>query len=116
MAYNKDEIIKQCYEIIEKESIVFISELVAYLPISNATFYNWHLDKLDGIKDALESSKVKAKASIRKMWATSESPTHSITLYKLLAEEEELRRLSSSHTPKEDAETKRSKFQIGFRK
>ena len=112
MAYKKDEIIELCLEVIEKECIFFVTELIAFIPISRPLFYQWKLDKLDILKDALNNSKVKGKNFLRRKWMENDNATTDIALYKLLADDEEIEKLSSNYTPKDD--TKRSKFQVSI--
>jgi len=112
MAYKKDEIIDLCLEVIEKECIFFIEELVAFIPISKKTFYNWNLHEFPALKDSLLNSKVKGKNYLRKKWMENDNPTTDIALYKLLSDDEEHMKLSNNYTPKDTA--KKSKFQVSI--
>ena len=48
-----DKLVETCLDIIRNPqiNILFITDLVAFLPISRATFYNYGLDKLDILKE-----------------------------------------------------------------
>ena len=93
MAYKKADMIKQSLEAIKENDLVFVDEIIAFVPFSKATFYNHDLDKLDSIKKALEDNRIKIKAGLRKEWRTSKHPVLQIALYRLLADEDEYDRL-----------------------
>lgn len=94
---KRKELVAKCLELIEKYKITFIDELVAYLPISRATFYNYSLDKIDTIKEALDKNKVLIKKILRTHWMKAgASATAQIALYKLLATPDERRILNNS--------------------
>lgn len=97
MAYNPKELEKKALEVIEKNKLFFIDDVIAYLPCSRATFYNLELEKLDTIKDALTKVKTEIKVSMRSKWYKSENPTLQMGLMKLIASPEELKQLSMTH-------------------
>jgi hypothetical protein len=94
MAYNTNELEQQALEAIKEHGLVFIEEVVSFLPCSKPTFYEHGLNESNAIKEAIEYNKVSKKAKLRKNWEHSENATLNISLYKLLANEEELQRLS----------------------
>lgn len=104
MAYNKEELEKIALDAIEKHKLFFIEDIVAYMPCSRATFYNYELDKLDSIKSALLEVRTNLKVSMRSKWFRSENATLQLALMKLLANDEELRKLSMQHQVNEEAE------------
>ena len=75
-----------------------IEDVVAFLPCSTATFYNHELDKLDTIKEALQKVRTNVKVSMRSKWYKSENATLQISLMKLIANQEERKRLSQTYT------------------
>lgn len=93
MAYDKKELEKLAIEAIEEHELVFVEEIVAFLPCSKSTFYELKLNESDILKDAILKVKIKQKAQMRKDWKDS-APVLQLSRYKLLASEEELRRLS----------------------
>ena len=94
MGYNTKELEKKALEAITEHGLVFIEEIVSFLPCSKPTFYEHGLNELDSIKEAITYNKVSKKAKLRRNWEHSENATLNISLYKLLANEEELQRLS----------------------
>lgn len=96
MAYDKDELIQMSLDAIEKNQLVFIDEVVTFLPCSRATFYNHELDKLDVIKDALNNVRTNVKTQLRHKWRDSDNAALQIGLMKLMATDEERKRLSTS--------------------
>ena len=62
-----ERLIQLCLEIIQNPdiNILFITDLVAFLPISRATFYNYGLDKLDILKEAIDNNRIRTKQALR---------------------------------------------------
>jgi|31_taG_2_1085359.scaffolds.fasta_scaffold03581_4 hypothetical protein len=114
MAYNTKELEQQALEAIKEHGLIFIEEVVSFLPCSKPTFYEHGLNESNAIKEAITLNKVSKKAKLRKNWEHSENATLNISLYKLLANEEELMRLS---VQKIHQETKQeTKHSIDFNK
>lgn len=80
---------------IEEYNLLFIKDIIAYVPFCRSTFYNDGLDKLDSIKSAIDKNRINTKHALRGKWYKSKSATLQIALYKLVADEEELRRLTN---------------------
>lgn len=93
--YNTEELVEKSLKAIEQYGIHFIDDVIVHLPCSRATFYNHGLDKLDLIKDAIDANKIKLKTNLRKKWYESDNPTTQIALYKLLANQNELKALTN---------------------
>jgi len=91
-------IIYICVEVIVKHNIIFIEELISFIPISKGTFYAWKLNEMDLLKDAIEVGKVKQKSHMRTNWYASDNPTLQLACYRLLAKDEEHRRLNTNYT------------------
>jgi hypothetical protein len=81
-------------EATEKHKLLFMTEVVCYLPCTYSAFFNNKMNEDEDILQALADNRVKIKVKIRKRWEDSENVTAEIMLYKLTADEEELRRLS----------------------
>ena len=89
MGYEKEELESTALEAIEKHTLIFIDEVVSYLPCNRATFYNHKLDKLDTIVNALSENKVTEKVKLRKKWRDSDNAALQTNLYKLCSSDEE---------------------------
>lgn len=114
MAYKTKELEEQALRAIEEYGLVFIAEVVSFLPCDKTTFYAHKLNESNSIKEAINFNKVSKKAKLRRNWEHSENATLNISLYKLLANEEELMRLS---VQKIQQETKQeTKHSIDFNK
>lgn len=107
MAYNKNKIFKQAKEVIVKNKLFFIEDIVAFLPISKQTFYQFFpidSDEIDELKDLLNQNRVEIKVSMRSKWYKSENATLQLALMKLIGTDEEAHRLNGS-SQKIDATT-----------
>lgn len=98
MAYSKKKLAETALNAIEENSLVFIEEVVSFLPCSKKTFYNYSLHELPSIKEALEENRVSAKSKLRKRMQNSDSAAAMIAAYKLLGNEDDAARLNGSNT------------------
>lgn len=99
-----DALVEQCLKIIKEANILFITDLIAFLPISRATFYNYGLDKLDILKEAIGKNRVITKQGLRSKWYNSKSPALQIALYKMIATKEEKEAISNVIFPAKQEE------------
>lgn len=99
MAYTTEELEKAALEAIEKEKLVFVDEIMAFMPCCYATYYNHELEKLDTIKKAVNKNKIEIKHGIRKDWAEEGNATEKVALYKILGNEDERDALNGSSKP-----------------
>jgi hypothetical protein len=100
MAYDKKKIFEQAKQVIVKNKLYFIEDIVAYLPITKPTFYDYFKvdsDEFNELKELLETNKVELKVSMRSKWYNSDNPTLQMGLMKLLSTNEELKKLSMNH-------------------
>ena len=107
MAYDKKKIFEQAKEAIVKHKLFFVDDIVAFLPISKQTFYDFfpvESDKLDELKELLNQNRTTLKVSMRSKWYTSNAPALQMALMKLIASPEELRKLSMNHQVTEEVE------------
>lgn len=100
MAYDKDKIYKQALKVLEaNKKVVFVKQLVARLPVSVPTFYelfNTTSEEFNTLKDLLDENKVRRKEGLMDQWEDpSASASLQISLFKLLADDEELQRLNN---------------------
>jgi hypothetical protein len=94
--FNKDELIELSLVAIEQHNLVFISEIIAFLPCSQSTFYSYKLERTELLKEALHRNRISLKLQIRRKLLESDNPIALIASYKLFANQEELERLSNN--------------------
>ena len=100
MAYDKEKLYQQAEEAIKKNNLFFIEDIVAFLPCSKKTFYeyfNTESNELHTLKDLLDDNKIKTKSSIRaKLWKSNKA-SELLALYRLIATPEEHQKLNQSY-------------------
>ena len=101
MAYDKQKIFEQAKEAIIKHKLFFIDDIVAFLPIAKSTFYEWKMEQSEELKGLLEQNRTELKVSMRSKWYKSNAPALQMALMKLIANEDELRKLSISYIDSE---------------
>ena len=105
MANDKKKILEQAKEMIVKNKLFFIEDIVAYIPISKPTFYDYYpvvSDEFNEIKGLLETNRTTLKVSMRSKWYTSNAPALQMALMKLIATPEELKKLSMTFVESEN--------------
>ena len=105
MAYDRKKIFEQAKEAIVKHKLFFIDDIVAFLPIAKSTFYEWKLEQSEELKELLEQNRVELKVSMRSKWYKSNSPALQMALMKLIANKDELKRLSMQYQNVEQHQT-----------
>ena len=104
MAYDKQKIFEQAKEMIVKHKLFFVEDIVAFLPISKPTFYEYFpvdSNEVNELKGLLETNRVELKVSMRSKWYKSNAPALQMALMKLIANPEELKKLSMNHNVQE---------------
>lgn len=104
MAYDRKKIFEQAKEMIVKHKLFFIEDIVSFLPCAKPTFYDFFppgSNELNELKGLLETNRTTLKVSMRSKWYTSNSPALQMALMKLIANEDELRKLSISYIDSE---------------
>ena len=97
MAYNKTEIFETAKQKIVEHKLFFVEDIVAFLPISKKTFYEYfpvESDESNELKELLNQNKTELKVSMRSKWYKSNAPALQMALMKLIATPEELKKLS----------------------
>ena len=100
MAYNPEELFQQAKQVAESENLIFIEEIVSFLPCDKTTFYkHFPLDsnELYELKTIINNNKVAIKATMRKKWYDSENPTLQLALYRLTSSSEEHKLLNQQY-------------------
>ena len=106
MAYNTEELFNKGMEAIEKHKLFFIEDIISFLPCRKSTFYEHFSNETDYYKrmfEALEKNRTELKVSMRSKWYKSNAPALQMALMKLIANDDELKRLSvtyNDHTSK----------------
>jgi len=95
MAYDTKELERQSLEAITKYKLIWIEEVVSYLPCGKVTFYEHKLNELNTIKDAILKNRNDLKVGLRKKWYESDNATTQIALYKLIGTDDESDRINS---------------------
>lgn len=95
MAYKTSELEKKAIDAIKKNNLVFVNEIMPFLPCSSATFYAQELEKSESIKEALEKNRLDIKKGLRRKWYEGDNATTQIALYKLIGTDEENDRITS---------------------
>jgi len=101
MAYNKEKIYNQAIEAITNNNLFFVEDIVAWLPISKATLYEFfpvESDELNNLKNLLNINKTKTKSAIRAKLFKSDKAGELLALYRLICTPEEHRLLNQSYT------------------
>jgi hypothetical protein len=105
MANDKKKIFEEAKEMIVKNKLFFIEDIVAYIPISKPTFYDYYpvgSDEFNDLKGLLEQNRTEIKVSMRSKWYTSNAPALQMALMKLIATPEELKKLSMTFVESEN--------------
>jgi hypothetical protein len=114
MAYDREEIIMQAMRVIDDEQITRVTDLVAYLPISRATFYNWELDKLDVLQEKVNDIKISLKNKMKRKWVEGDNPALQIAAFKLIAEDDEVDKVTLTKVKNETTMTVKPSVNIAF--
>lgn len=100
MAYDKTKIFEQAKELTVKHKLFFVEDIIAMLPCSKSTFYEFYpegSDELDILKELIDTNRITIKVGLRKKWNDSEAPALQLSLYKLICSNEERKNLSMTH-------------------
>lgn len=117
MAYDQKKIYEQAQEQIKKNNLFFIEDIVAFIPCTKTTFYEFFpldSDEMNTLKGMLDENKVKTKSAIRSKLFKGNKAAELLALYKLICTDEERDALSMQrfdHTTK--GEKIESKFIVG---
>lgn len=95
MGYKTAQLEAAALGAIRKNKLVFIKEIICFVACTRSTFYLHKLHKSDTIQKELLRNKSLIKARFRKRWAKSKNQKLQLALYKLLADDNELRRLTT---------------------
>ena len=100
MAYKKKEIFEKAKLALDKNPLLFVEDIIAYLPCDKTTFYRMFPPKCNEyneLKEILETNRIKVKTEMRKKWYSSTNSSLQIALYKLVSTKKEAHRLNGSN-------------------
>lgn len=108
MAYNKTEIFETAKKKIVEHKLFFVEDIVAFLPISKKTFYEYfpvESDESNELKELLNQNKTELKVSMRSKWYKSNAPALQMALMKLICTDEERKKLAMQYSENENNHT-----------
>jgi len=114
MSYTVEMLEEIALAAIELEGLVFVQDIAVFLPCCRATMYNFGIDKLDSVRNALTKNKCTLKQALRRKWEKSDNATLQIMLYKLIADDFEFARLAGSKNEISTTGNQPVVFEIGI--
>jgi hypothetical protein len=114
MGYDREQIVTKALRVIDDEQITRVTDLVAYLPISRATFYNWELDKLDVLQEKVNDIKISLKNRMKRKWVEGDNPALQIAAFKLIAEDDEVDKVTLTKVKNETTMTLKPSVSISL--
>lgn len=105
--FDTEELRQTALLAIKREKLVFFNEICGYISAGRATLYGHDIDKDEEIIKALAENRIKTKVGLRRKWYDSDNASVQISLFKLLATDEERLKLSQSYV---DVTTKGDKM------
>lgn len=100
MAYNKAKIYEQAQKAIKDNNLFFVEDIVAWLPITKATLYDYFpvdSDEMNTLKSLLDENKTKTKSAIRAKLFRSQKAAELLALYRLICTKEEHQLLNQQY-------------------
>ena len=100
MAFDRDKLYQQAQTAITENNLIFIEDVVAFIPCSKPTFYeHFPVDsnELNNLKDLLEKNKIRTKSAIRAKLYKSPKASELLALYRLICTPEERKRLNQNY-------------------
>ena len=100
MAYKTSDLKKTAIEAITKNKLIFIEEIISYLPCAKPTFYDHFPNESDDYRELvtlIDKNKDEIKASLRAKWYKSDNATLQIALMRLCATDPERRKLAMNY-------------------
>lgn len=97
---EKNKLFEQALKIAKDKRLIFVEEVIAYLPISKPTFYDYYpkdSNDFNELKRVINDNKIDIKQGLREKWYESDNATLQMALYKLTAREEERKKLAMSY-------------------
>lgn len=99
MAYKTEELYEQAVKAIKTKKLIWIEEIVAFLPCVISTFYD-HFPKeskeYKALAKMIDDNRIEIKTALRKKWYDSDNASLQMGLMKLIGSEDETHRLNGS--------------------
>jgi hypothetical protein len=101
MPYDTNILKQKAIEAIDKNKLIFVEDICAYIGINKTTYYvHFPIDSNDNneLSELLEKNKIALKVGMRKKWYDSENATMQMALYKLCSTDIEHKKLQQNYT------------------
>ena len=101
MAYKTEDLFNTAIEQIKKHKLLFIEDIIAFLPCSKPTFYEHFPNDSNYYKkmfEELERNRTEIKVSMRSKWYKSNAPALQMALMKLICTDEERKKLAMQYS------------------
>ena len=112
--YDKNKLFEQSKEAIKENNLFFIEDIVAWLPCSKTTFYEYFpagSDEMNDLKAMLDENKIKTKSAIRAKLFRSDKAGELLALYRLICDNEERKMLNQQYI---EMEAKDNSLTVNF--
>ena len=100
MAFDRDKLYQQAETAITENNLFFIEDVVAFIPCSKPTFYEYfpiESNEFNNLKDLLERNKIRTKSAIRAKLYKSPKASELLALYRLICTPEERKMLNQNY-------------------
>lgn len=112
--YDKKELIVTAKKAIKENNLFFVEDIVAWLPCSKTTFYEYFpagSDEMNDLKAMLDENKIKTKSAIRAKLFRSDKAGELLALYRLICDNEERKMLNQQYI---EMEAKDNSLTVNF--
>ena len=100
MAFDRDKLYQQAQTAITENNLFFIEDIVAFIPCSKPTFYEYFpidSNEFNNLKGLLEQNKIRTKSAIRAKLYKSPKASELLALYRLICTPEERKMLNQNY-------------------
>ena len=100
MAFDRDKLYQQAQTAIKENNLFFIEDIVAFIPCSKPTFYEYFpidSNEFNNLKGLLEQNKIRTKSAIRAKLYKSPKASELLALYRLICTPEERKMLNQNY-------------------
>ncbi|GAG92282.1 unnamed protein product, partial [marine sediment metagenome] len=99
MAYDKKVIYKKALQVVERDGVYFLSDVIALVGIASSTWYQlFPTDSSETvtIKERMIEKRVDAKSTVLRNWKESDNATLQMGFMKIIANESQFDRLNGT--------------------